>query len=398
MTTLYKKDYNGNILEWNISLDNDPDYPTLVVSSGLIKGNIKSFVIPVTMTTANLEIESRIKVKKSDGWLSCKDLKINENDNNIYSLLVKKLPTKYKDLSNRYKPQKAVLFKTDSFIYPAIIQRKINGVRCTIGWETITEGEGFFANTISRAIIRSKEGHEYVLPHITDKFVESDFKFENIELVYDGELYIHGKNLSYIRASIPIVNNKGTISNTRNPPKDVEFWTFDLSISDVAQEIRIKTLTEVYSKKLKKNNNIKLVESLYIYNDKEALSLAEEFIKEGFEGGILRNIEAEYAFGKRSSNMMKLKKWYYSKCIIIDILHKNEITVNNNTRTYISFILKNDLNSETFECTPLGDEEDRLEYLNNKDNLIGKLAQVKYRERSGIKKVPFQAVLIKILD
>jgi hypothetical protein len=398
MTTLYKKDYNGNILEWNISLDNDPDYPTLVVSSGLIKGNIKSFVIPVTMTTANLEIESRIKVKKSDGWLSCKDLKINENDNNIYSLLVKKLPTKYKDLSNRYKPQKAVLFKTDSFIYPAIIQRKINGVRCTIGWETITEGEGFFANTISRAIIRSKEGHEYVLPHITDKFVESDFKFENIELVYDGELYIHGKNLSYIRASIPIVNNKGTISNTRNPPKDVEFWTFDLSISDVAQEIRIKTLTEVYSKKLKKNNNIKLVESLYIYNDKEALSLAEEFIKEGFEGGILRNIEAEYAFGKRSSNMMKLKKWYYSKCIIIDILHKNEITVNSNTRTYISFILKNDLNSETFECTPLGDEEDRLEYLNNKDNLIGKLAQVKYRERSGIKKVPFQAVLIKILD
>jgi hypothetical protein len=395
MITLYKKDTNGNVLEWNIDIDNDADYPTLLTSTGRFNGKHNTFITAVSMTNSDIEIKSRVKIKKSDGWLTLEDLKmthVNEKELKI------RLPHKLKDLSDRYKPQKAIGFKQDYFIYPAFIQRKINGVRCTIAWETITRNEGLFAETYEGAVIRSKEGHEYVLPHITNSFTKDCFTFDDKELIYDGELYMHNKTLNYIRASIPIVNDRGTISKTTNPPERVQFWTFDLSISNTSQLERTKILESVYNKYFLGIGIVRLVKSQLVYSDKEALEYADMYIDEGFEGGILRNLDAEYAFGKRSSNMMKLKKWYYTKCTILDIILKNVVTVNNTDRTYISVLLKNDVNSETFECTPEGNEDYRIELLNTKDNLIGKLANIKFRERSGIKKVPFQSILINIIE
>ena len=112
------------------------------------------------------------------------------------------------------------------------------------------------------------------------------------------------------------------------------------------------------------------------------------FIDLGFEGLIVRNPEAEYAFGKRNSSMFKYKKKLDGKFIIIDIKEDK--------RGLPIYTLKNDINDETFECTINLPQDGQRKQLEMKQYLIGKTGLVEYRERSGVKEVPFHAKLIKI--
>jgi len=392
MKTLYKKDINSNVLVWGIDIDQG----TIVIMTGRLDGNPHHFVHNVKMSNITTEVESRIRDKRIQGWLSLDDLKLVTEDLNQLKRL---LPYDQTDLNNRKKPQKAVLFKTNTFKYPAYIQPKINGVRCTISWEVVEEGEGLFKTTTEKVVISSKEGHTYVLPHIESLFNKDMFTFfhndEYINIVYDGELYNHDLKLNEIRKCIPMKNAKGTISNPSSNPIKIQFICFDLAIPNIPQQTRLNILANIlHDIKLP----VVLLKSYIVYSDSDATNKANTFINSGYEGGILRDAGANYAFGKRASHMMKIKKWSSAKCTILDIILKNEVIINDKTRTYIAFILKNDLNDETFECTPMGDEDYRLELLNQVNNHIGKLALIKFRERSGTKNVPFQAVVTQILE
>jgi hypothetical protein len=391
MTTLYKKDISHNVLFWNI--DSDDIY--IVITTGRLNEKSIHYVYEPKGSIAR-EMEAKIRDKRIKGWLSISDLKLISED---LDSLKRLLPYDQTDLNNRKKPQKAVLFKTNTFKYPAYIQPKINGVRCTISWEIVTEGDGLFKTTTEKVVISSKEGHTYVLPHIESKFTKDMFMYfhnsEYIDIVYDGELYKHGLKLNEIRKCIPMTNSKGTISKPSGNPNNINFICFDLAIPDIPQHDRFKIITDLlYGSK----EPIVVLDSYVVNSDSEATSKANQFINAGYEGGILRDSDATYGFGKRATHMMKLKKWFTTKCTILDIIQKNEVVVNNKTRTYIAFVLKNDLNDETFECTPMGDEDYRIELLEQVNNHIGKQALIKFRERSGTKNVPFQAVLTSILE
>ena len=60
------------------------------------------------------------------------------------------------------------------------------------------------------------------------------------------------------------------------------------------------------------------------------------------------------------------------------------------------FVLKNDLNDELFECTINLPQKQQAWYLQIKETVKGKKGLVEFRERSGVKQVPFHAKLIKI--
>ena len=60
-------------------------------------------------------------------------------------------------------------------------------------------------------------------------------------------------------------------------------------------------------------------------------------------------------------------------------------------------VLKNDINEESFECTLNAPHEYQEKILKEKDNYIGVYyAIVEFRERSGVKQVPFHAKAIAI--
>lgn len=390
---LYKKDISHNVMTWTILLDKDVHdiYEHIVIMTGLFSGKKSHHVIPVTFAKAEQEIESRVKEKKRDGWLSAEDLKIHTITEEV---LKQKLPFDHKDLDQRYKPQKAIPFKHGFFIKARDLQPKLNGVRCTILWELITVGVGMFKESYEGVVIASKKGLRYHLPHITNRFKKEDFfrviEGEPVNIIYDGELYIHGKSLTYIKDCRPFINEEGKVSNCKGTPTELEFWAFDLAIPKVIQEDRTALLNILLKDK---SSPIKIDPTVTVYTEEHAISLANTWLDEGYEGAICRDQEALYAFGKRASHMMKIKRWERTDCRVIDVIKKNETTINNKTRTYIAFILENDLNEESFECTPEGDETKRLSYLSERDSLIGTYVSVKYRERSGNKNVPFQAIV-----
>ena len=90
--------------------------------------------------------------------------------------------------------------------------------------------------------------------------------------------------------------------------------------------------------------------------------------------------------------MLKYKRVDDAKFKIVNVVPEGVRT------NLCKLVLKNDINNELFECT-LNFDHSRQEYiLKNKEKFIGKYAFVEYRERSGVKDVPFHAKAVDITD
>ena len=386
---LYARAMNGKVKVWSIDILED-GY-TIEITHGYLGGNYISS--RSRSNSAFVEFNSKVRSKRREGYKLAKEIGINDESVISNALLLEKLPLSNLDLDYNLKPMKAQKFEAGKFSYPAFIQPKINGIRAVLRWEVVREGEGIFAKSIAKAVFRSKEGLIYSLPHITDKLTEADFKINDELIAYDGELYIHGEGLNIIKSAIPMVNYRGTLSVSSNPnlTKCVKFWIFDLSIDTYSQAQRIELLGD----KLFPMINyaaVELVESTIVYDDDAALQYTDVFINNGFEGAVLRDGDALYAFGKRPMSMVKIKKFSDAEFEIIDVIPKPK-----EPETGL-FVLKNDINDAIFECNPMGTYAQRSDFLINKSLIIGKKATVKFYERSGIKQVPFHANVVTVRD
>ena len=139
------------------------------------------------------------------------------------------------------------------------------------------------------------------------------------------------------------------------------------------------------------NKNVFHVIPSYTVGDiQEAVELRDKFISYGFEGLVIREKNTEYQFGgKRNNAMLKFKKKEDGLFDVVDIKPDK--------RGLPIFTLKNDLNDELFDATINLPQNKQMLYFAIKDAVVknGK-ALVEYRERSGVKQVPFHAKIIKI--
>lgn len=389
--TLYARAQNGKIKIWNISAYNNvlrtkhgyKDSPNLIEHTHI-----------VVMKTIEAQLASMVRAKKKEGYKDSNEIaKLASTLIPMpfisYEWLDKYLPSTNLDDNYNLKPMKCQPFKPNKFTYPAIAQPKLNGVRGTLRWETIVEGEGVFASEREKAVIRSKNGLIYHLPHITDNLIKEDFidKDTDMLLVYDGEIYLHNTPLNMINGASPLINNRGTIAKTKYPHITLQlvFVIFDIAIEDIAQSNRCNIIEQINALQ-----NIKTLRDTMVYSDKDAINYTMECINAGYEGAVIRDVDAEYKFGSRPMSMMKIKKFYDAEFKIIDIIPKPK-----EPQTAL-FVCANDINDNTFECNPMGTFNQRKEYLDNKENYIGEMATVKFYERSGVKKVPFHANVISV--
>lgn len=397
---LYARNMRGGIKEWSISPLEDTTSEA-VIKTGLLNGNLISTII--SHNDIKKEIASRIAKKRKEGYVSLKDLGWIEPGTNVensfcskQSWLQEHLPKYNTDANNNLKPMKCQKFKEGVITYPALAQPKLNGMRCVLRWEEWKEGEGMFATTMYGAKLRSKEGHEYYMPHITNYLNKEIFfttsnngPIDDLELVYDGELYCHNMPLNQIKASCPSYNSRGTLSRPSGNPKAISFHSFDLAIPDYDQEVRLDLL-DIHCPN---TDGIKYVPYIWVHTDEEVLAFRDKCISEGYEGCVVREATAEYAFGSRPSFIRKCKTHMDSEFLIVALIPKPS------DASLPLFILKNDINEETFECNPSGSWDYQRDLFANESNLIGKYATVRYRERTGTdKKLPFHANVIDIRD
>ena len=91
--------------------------------------------------------------------------------------------------------------------------------------------------------------------------------------------------------------------------------------------------------------------------------------------------------------MYKFKRVFDGIFKIIDIIPEGKKRSN-----LCKFILRNDINDATFECTLNAPQAEQERILVSKNSYIGNyLAYVEYRERSGVRQVPFHAKIVKLV-
>lgn len=409
--SLYTKSSNGNVSKVTYSIVEIGDKVAIHLETETENNtNTKITEVPfmfrkVKLDRANAIVLRNIEIKLRNGYKTLEMLGFDINDKVAFSEIDMLLSTDKTDASGNLKVMKAIQFRLNVLkkLGMMVGQVKINGLRGTLLWEKVVTGIDLFEEQKERAVIKTKEGLYYHFPHITDHLTKDFFMYGDTLIQYDGELYIPNSQLNIINASSPKINYvTEAVTNCKYDSTKVSFWCFDLSIPDVEQFVRFHMMDELlegfpigdFEHHENTDSIIRLNWFSVTIDDYEYY--LDKAIKSGYEGIIFRDELGTYQFGKRNSIMMKLKKSKTTECRIIDIILKNELEDNGNTRTFISCVLENDINKETFESTPEGDEDYRLELLNNKHKYIGLLATIRFFERSGIKKVPFHSNVILI--
>lgn len=392
--TLYKRNAQGKIIRWNINELNDG---SLSICYGIYGCVPHHEIIKPTKKKVN-ELQSRVNAKRKEGYKSIEDLYDNaprriEGDNE-YKYLLTYLP-KYNTTAEGFVLPMLAKTLEDNKPFDKfgklMGQWKINGLRCIIGAE---KNDMDLFNPY-RLTYTSREGtrwnlswmDEIIIPKIS-KDLLANMVEEGICL--DGELYLPTYSVNDINSFVK--------NPTMPQHRKLQYWCYDICMEGMSAKARYDYLvhnsfwaTKNYnSKESHYNNNEQflVLPTVFVGDIQDATEIRNEFINAGFEGLILRNPEAEYAFGKRNSSMFKYKKKYDGIFKIVDIKQDK--------RGLPIFVLENDINSELFECTINLPQDKQRDQLTIKHMLIGKKGTVEYRERSGVKQVPFHAKLIKI--
>lgn len=349
--SLFKKNTNGSIQSWEIYYNED-SYWTI---SGQVDGkkveSKPTLVKPKSNRSLSeqieLELNSKVKSKTDKGYVTSID-KVDNVD----------LPAFTPMLAKKWEDQKSKI------TYPCIVQPKLDGLRC------LSDKNGLYYR--SRKPIESCR-------HITDALSAFYKDDENAQL--DGELYTHEykDDFEVIVGAVKKTKKHETVEDIRLQEK-IKYYIYD---TPRINKLKAKdSFTERYKKLssnalLQNKSNIVIVESKVANNEKELVKIKEQYVEDGYEGAMIRNINMPYEF-KRSAQLLKFKDFIDEEFEIIGIEEGKGNLAGHAAR----FTLVNK-DKQEFGGKLVGSFE-RLQWIfNNPQEVIGKMATVRYQNLTG---------------
>ena len=171
---------------------------------------------------------------------------------------------------------KKYLDNKDKIKYPCYSVVKLNGVNGI-----------YWLQPDNSLKLTSRGGNEYPpIPHLEDK-VRFEMGFAGTTC-FNVELYIHGEHLQDIN---------GAVKKTKPLSSRLTFNTFELPLIGGTYEDKVDTLRSLLS-------GIEITE---VFSEAEADALHADAVANGYEGTVLYNKDAVYAFNERSSSVYKYK-------------------------------------------------------------------------------------------
>ena len=225
-------------------------------------------------------------------------------------------------------------------IYPCYVQPKLDGMR-SLG----TEDDGFMSRT-GKTID--------TLGHI----VLADLE----EHILDGELYAHGisfqENMKLIKKYRPHLTEQ------------VKYHVYDI-VMDVPFSERFKTLATLVMGL--NDPHIELVPTYVVNNELDVAYYHAQFVSQGYEGTMVRHSQEGYTVNKRSSQLLKYKDF------IDEIYTVNEVWPSE-SRPEQGVIECVTSEGVTFNCGMKFSHAEREYILRNKEEYIGKKAEIRFFE------------------
>ena len=222
-------------------------------------------------------------------WKSKQDKEGYSEDENTSNLVI--------------RPMLAHTFKFNSLgkkgkhiVLPAYCQRKFDGIRCL----------GFMKD--DKPDLMSRQGKQFVFLEDIKDDCRKMIKLSGIpDLYLDGELY--SDDLSFQQITGLARLSKKVSENDKKKMKLMKLFIYDCfspSNPDWAFDDRLISLQKLFKKKY---NNLILTDTFDCKTQEDIKTYHTEFVKDGYEGVILRNIKAPYEIGKRSKHLQKYKEF-----------------------------------------------------------------------------------------
>jgi len=361
--TLYKRNTNGAINQWQIIVENN----TYFTREGLLNGKLTDSTPTIAygkntgkknQTTdseqAIREAESKFKVKTEEGYFE--DLNNVDNEKVFFEPM---LAHKYLD----YK---------DKIQFPVLVSTKIDGSRMII----------------QKSGLYTRNGKQYVsCPHIHEAFKTLFEKHPDWKI--DGEIYSH--EVSFEKIMSLVRKTKPTEEDIKESEEMVKIYIFDGVTENRNQgfDERFKIIRQEISKYVD-SKYYKFVEATIVNSHEEIDKFHDEFVLQGYEGLMIRIPNSPYE-NKRSKNLLKYKHFFDEEFEIVDIAEG----LGNRSGMAGNLVLKMKT-GQIFSSGIRGGVEYYKHLLSNKSKYIGKMATIRYQNLSAEDKIPRFPICVDI--
>lgn len=344
--TVYKKTSTGKIQQWRAWVETTATGFLLKVESGQTDGKLTETAGQVidegkqkrtAQEQAIFEANSKLKKKRDEAYFDTIEAAQNE---------VKLLPM----LAHSFTKRK------HNINYPAIVQRKFDGVRCLAR-----------LNSDGTVTLLSRRGKEY--PHLNHIKADVAANNSNTNLVLDGELYSDTLTFQELVGLVKRV--------TLKPGNDEQMLEVSLRVYDCVELNNEADFTDRYQTITNLTEGaeyLSLVENVGVSTESEIHAAQARFVEEGYEGAMVRNLTGAYAIGKRSANLQKVKTFLDGEYPIVGF------TQGTGGETGCVIWICETPDGKQFRVRPRGTQEERKVLFQNGEEYIGKMLTVRYQE------------------
>jgi DNA ligase-1 len=254
----------------------------------------------------------------------------------------------------------AVKKKKNNIIFPCYAQPKLDGVRAL----AYLDGDVVCIQSRTKSLFES-------VGHIADQLKPILIKYPNI--VLDGELYT--KNIAF-EELVGLVKTKYISDEDEIALKMVKYHIYDMIDRDnenLSYVLRYSFIKKNIPK-LKPNNYLEVVQTELVEDIESVKELFTQFIEDGYEGLMLRNVDSPYRQNFRSHDLQKYKEFFEDEFEIIGFKEGEGRDAGS-----IIWICRTPENKE-FKVRPKGTLAFRKELYKDGDKYIGKMLTVIYQE------------------
>ena len=154
---------------------------------------------------------------------------------------------------------------------------------------------------------------------------------------------------------------------------------YDIPHKEYTNQKRDQILNSM--KKQCEGSSVYIVESVIVNDEDELMSTFEHFLKEGYEGAIVRNMDGLY-INKRSYDLLKVKEFSDDEFLVTGVKEGK-----GSMEGKAIFICKT-TNGNEFSAKMIGSMEALRKYVDNPFLAIGKMLTVKYQGLTNKNNVP----------
>jgi len=341
---LYFKNNKQDWRVWSIQVKDCTDYSEIIVSFGLEHG--KKAVSTVKVLKGKNQ-HKRNATTHYQQAMSEAQSKYNLKLKSGYSVTKSK-----SDCKSIFEPMLALTFekREKDVKYPCFVQPKLDGVRC------IQHSNKLF----------SRKGNEFNVGSLKINVHE--------DIILDGELYVSSK-------MYPFEKFVGMIKKGNCTPQQLEhvkYYVFDVYQPDKTYQERYDWL---------KNNipTVNVLKTEIVQNKKELLEKYQTYLKQGYEGIMIRNTAGTYRKNYRSPHLQKLKPFLTEEFQIVGF--KDGI---GQDKDAVIWECKLNQSNNTFDVRPKMTIAERQQQFKIADTFLNKWLTVQFQEytTAGIPRFP----------